>query len=377
MRASAGTPTLLHVIDTTGPGGAETVFVELADRTRDSGYRSVSLIRGPGWVRDSLAARSLETRILEAKGSFNINYLRSLVRLIHDERVTIIQSHLLGSSIYCALAGLITGTPVVATFHGMVDVNSRERFLALKRLVLHLGVSRFVTVSRALGETLARERLISPKNSSVIFNGIETSKYVRAPTGWIHSLLGLPSSSRLAISIGNVRPAKDYENLCRAAAIVCVRFPNLHFVIAGDSKSPLMSGLDTLRTELHIKDRVHFIGFQHDPAAVLAEGSLFVLSSSTEGFSISTIEALAAGLPVVVTASGGPEEIVTNGEHGILVPPANPDALALGIEEILASDERTEHFRAKGRLRCEQHFGVESMVKAYTELYARFHSQFS
>ena len=109
---------ILHVIDTTGPGGAETVFVDLADRLREKGYDTIVLLRGPGWVQDELRRRELKPILLDAKGSFNWRYLLSLVRLVKDERIDLIQSHLLGSNVYCAVTGWITQKPVVATFHG-------------------------------------------------------------------------------------------------------------------------------------------------------------------------------------------------------------------------------------------------------------------
>ena len=137
--------TILHVIDTTGPGGAETVFIDLATRLPKEKYRSLALIRGKGWVYEELCRRGLEPVLLDCKGSFNWRYLLQLRNLIRKEEVDLIQSHLLGSNVYCALAGLLTATPVVATFHGSVDIGERERFKGLKFGAIQAGGShRFV-----------------------------------------------------------------------------------------------------------------------------------------------------------------------------------------------------------------------------------------
>ncbi|PTB92107.1 glycosyltransferase family 1 protein, partial [Marinobacter sp. Z-F4-2] len=90
------TPTVLHVIDTTGPGGAETVFLALAEGCIKQGYRSVALIRGPGWVEQQLKKLSIPYYIRDCKGSLNFRFLREMFDIIRKENVTHIQSHLLG-----------------------------------------------------------------------------------------------------------------------------------------------------------------------------------------------------------------------------------------------------------------------------------------
>jgi len=136
--------TILHLIDTTGPGGAETVFIQLADKLRVRGFRSIVVIPGPGWVQEELIKRSIDPYIIPAKGSFTFGFLCKLIRLVKKNQVSLIQSHLLGSNVYAAMAGLITGVPVVATYHGMVDVNPNERFKAMKNKVMQWGIKHYV-----------------------------------------------------------------------------------------------------------------------------------------------------------------------------------------------------------------------------------------
>ena len=124
--------TILHVIDTTGPGGAETVFIDLATRLPKDKYRSVVVIRGKGWVYEELRRRGVTPILLEAKGSFNFRYLLGLRKIIQCEGVDLIQSHLLGTNVYCSLVGLLTGKPVIATIHGEVDIGENERLKGLK-----------------------------------------------------------------------------------------------------------------------------------------------------------------------------------------------------------------------------------------------------
>ena len=94
---------ILHIIDTTGPGGAETVFIDLASKLPKDKYNSIVLIRGKGWVYEELKRRNLEPILMDAKGSFNWRYLNRLMGLIKNERVDLIQSHLLGSNLYACM----------------------------------------------------------------------------------------------------------------------------------------------------------------------------------------------------------------------------------------------------------------------------------
>lgn len=361
--------TVLHVIDTTGPGGAETVFIQLADRLRAHGYRSVVLIRGPGWVRDELQRRGLTPLIIEAKGAFNWRFLRELVGVIRRERIDVIQSHLLGSNVYCALAGLLTRRPVIATFHGMVDVAPDERLRWLKFRLMNWGVRRFVAVSGGLRDAIRGEGLLNFAKTEVIYNGIDVARYGRSERRDLRRRLGLSDTATLVGSLGNVRPAKAYDVLIRAARGVVALHPEVHFVIAGDIRASLMAELEQLMIDEGVVGHVHFLGYMNDSAEFLAQMDLFLLSSTSEGFSISTIEALATGLPAVVTRCGGPEEIVTADVDGLMVAPGDPAALSEGLLALLGDNGRAERLAQAGRQRVRERFDVEAMLARYIALY--------
>jgi glycosyltransferase involved in cell wall biosynthesis len=106
-------------------------------------------------------------------------------------------------------------------------------------------------------------------------------------------------------------------------------------------------------------------------AEILNSLDVFVLSSVSEGLSIATIEAMAAGRPVVVTRSGGPQEIVEDGRTGILVPPADPNALASRICELLGNPELAAMFSRNARAEVKDKFSLKKMVNEYESLYER------
>jgi len=360
---------ILHLIDTTGPGGAETVFIQLADKLRDMGNQSIVVIRGNGWVKNELERRGLTPIVIPSKGSFALGFLKELISIIKMYRVDVIQSHLLGSNVYGAIAGLITRTPVVATYHGMVDINPNERFKWLKNRVMKWGITRYVAVSQQLLNNIRNQNLLVQSRASVIYNGVDISRYGMNSSDSIKTKLNLNDNSILAGCLGNIRPAKAYHILIDAGAELIKKYPELHFVIAGDKKKSLMEQLDKQLKQRGVERNFHFIGFSDNSAEFLTQMNLFVLCSSSEGFSISTIEAMASGLPVVVTKCGGPEEIVTPDENGIMVETNNPRALSKGISLLIDDSDLCQKISVKGKKHVALKFSLEKMLNNYNALY--------
>jgi len=361
--------TLLHTIDTTGPGGAETVFIDLATLLPRDQYRSIVLIRGKGWVYDELCRRGVRPILMDAKGSFNWRYLRSLTGLIRRERVDLIQSHLLGSNVYCSLAGLLTGIPVISTFHGEVDIGRDERFMALKFAAINAGSRHIVAVSEGLKMRIAGRTPLRVNKTGVIYNGIDTRQFSRPPAKELRQQLGWPEDCCLAGCLGNIRPAKDYPLLLEAAALLKGQGEDYRFVIAGQGEGELFDRLLSRRKELGLEERVVFLGFNDDPAGFLANLDLFVLPSSSEGFSIATIQAMASGLPVVVTRSGGPEEIVSHAVTGWMVDVGDAPGLANGLRTLGKDPDLRQQLASAGRQHAMANFDIQGMLSDYQQLY--------
>jgi glycosyltransferase involved in cell wall biosynthesis len=362
---------VLHAIDTSGPGGAETVFLNLIDGLdRRQFSPQVAIGGGDGWLREELLQRGLPTWPVAVKGSCNQRYLRQLLRIIKKEGIDLVQSHLLGSNLYCSLAGILSRTPVVSTFHGFVDAGPSERFLPLKLRLVNGGSSRIVFVSDRLAGHYRRLAGESGKYRT-IYNGVDLQRF---SPGRDHSLrreLGVQADKLLIGAIGNIRPAKGYEFFLRAARQVVDAQPHCRFVIVGEGGVEGMRRLQALRQQLGLQEVVHFAGFRADTAAVLRNLDLYLLSSVSEGFSIACIEAMACGLPVVATRSGGPEEIIEDGRDGLLVPAASAEALAHAVLSLLAEPVRRRKMAACATASVARRFALQTMLDSYTDLYQR------
>lgn len=362
--------TIAHLIDTGGPGGAETVFSTLVGRLDSDRWTSIPIIPREGWLSENLRAIGNEPLIQPAERSFDIGYLARLVRLFRRLDVDLVQTHLLGSAVYGSLAARLCGLPVVATFHGLVDVSNVNRLRRLKLQFLNRTVTRTVFVSHTLNKEFAARTNIHFETGVIIPNGVEVDRYMpEQGESFIRQEFGIASDDVLVGALGNIRPAKNYHLLLRAAALLKEDSVSYHFLIVGEGHGRLLEQLLDLRAELGLEETVTFAGFRDDVERVLSGLDLYLLTSSSEGFSLSTVQALASGLPVVATRCGGPEEIITHGKHGLLVDASSPKEVAEGVRHLARNPSEAQRLAMIGQRLVRERFSVDAMVHRYEALY--------
>ncbi|ROQ46668.1 glycosyltransferase involved in cell wall biosynthesis [Marinobacter sp. 3-2] len=360
--------TVLHLIDTTGPGGAETVFINLLKKMQVSRLNNVVVLRGKGWVSERVMELGIQPVFLDSKGSFNFSYISELRRLVRERRVDLIHAHLLGSNVYGAMVALICRKPMIATFHGAVDVAASERFLKAKFAIVGLGASAIVCVSKRLQDELRHRSSLPDKKLRLIYNGVDPDLFFRSQASGLRYELGLPPHATIVVSVGNIRPAKGYEYLVEAAVALAERDPLVHFVVVGHQREELFAKLSHQIAQADNYPNIHWLGFRDDVVNILRQADIFLLPSVSEGFSISTVEAMMASIPIVATRSGGPEEILRDTETGLLVPVRDPGAIVSAIARLSDQGLRAQ-LGQDARNDALRRFSLTSMQSAYYELY--------
>jgi glycosyltransferase involved in cell wall biosynthesis len=333
-------------------------------------YESSAAVIREGWMHDALRGAGVATTITRTgRGPVDLGYLWQLGRLMRRQRTHIVQSHLLTATLYSALAGRLAGVPVVGTFHGMVDLAPKDRWATVKLRLITANVARLVFVSEALRHHFQARYRISDARVSVISNGIDPAVFRPAPHRGLQQELHLPDDAILIGAVGNIRPAKGYDDLLRVARICCRADARIHFVIVGEPGEPLQSSLMELRREFALESRVTFLGFRSDIAWILNGVDIYLSTSTSEGFSLTTIQAMASALPVIATRSGGPEEIITDGEDGMLVPVGDVDGIAREVLRLLADGTLRTRLAAKGVDTVATRFTAARMTAAYERVY--------
>jgi glycosyltransferase involved in cell wall biosynthesis len=210
--------------------------------------------------------------------------------------------------------------------------------------------------------------------SSVIYNGIDAKQL--CPTTdrtSAKAAFGIGAGDLVIGSVGSLCPQKGQSCLIRAFARIRSSIPNTCLLIVGSG--PDAAVLARLAQQTGCADAVHFVGEHANVAECFHAMDVFAFPSLGEGFGLALAEAMACGVPVVASAVGGVPELVTDGASGLLVPPADPEALAAAILRILDEPDLAAGLSTTALRVISDNFSVERMAAQVSELYARLLQQ--
>jgi glycosyltransferase involved in cell wall biosynthesis len=359
-------------------GGAAQCVVDLAIGLADVGLRPtvVCLERG-GYLADELTNRGV-TVIGPLKNAGNDPRAPfRLAAILREHRVDVAHCHNWGGLVDTVLAAkLARMTPVLHTQHGLdygfsdSPDHLRSRLRTAMKTLACQGVTRIATVSREVAEMVTREWRVPSSRVSVVHNGVRVpalDEGVEIRSRWRREL-GVAETDVLIGTVAVFRPVKDLHTMLEAMALIARETPRAKLVLMG--AGPQKAELEATVERLGLQSIVHFPGFRRDASQLLAALDVFALSSVSEGISLALLEAMAAGVPSVVTSVGGNLEILQEPGCGILVPPRSPRDLADAILSLIEDPKRCSELSAGGRRRVEDAFSLRRMVRAYEALYA-------
>lgn len=356
--------TVLFLIGTLTVGGAEQVLIDTAlglDRTR---YRPVVCsLSGPAEFDHKLAGTDVKHILLHKKPGFSPGILLPLLRVLRQENVEILHSHLFTGNFWGRLAGLLHGTPRVFTTEHSLDAWKGRGRLLLDLWMAPMARS-VICVSDSVRDFYVRDVGIDPGRIAVIRNGIRppASTTLRS-----RAELGLPASGPLVGTVGRMTPAKDYATWLRAFLLLCSRRPEVHGLIVGDGEC--RGDIERMADELQLRDRLTLLGHRDDIHGIYPLFDVFMLASLREGFPIAVLEAMWHGIPVAATDVGGMREIVKDESLGSVVPSQNPADLAAAAERLLDDSTLRADVSRNGRALVRAEFTVDAMVRNLQALY--------
>lgn len=206
---------------------------------------------------------------------------------------------------------------------------------------------------------------VEPSRVRVVHDGVDPTALRPPRPGALRRAAGAPVGESLVGAAGALEPGKGHDLLLRAAARVARSRPGVRFVVAGEG--PARRRLERLARELELGDRLALPGHVPDVARSLADLDLFVMCSRKEGLGTAALEAMAAGVPTVVTRAGGLAEAA--GDAVPTVAPGDPGALAAEILRLLDDRAARERIGAAGRRRVEERFTARRMADATVAAY--------
>lgn len=362
---------ILHIVESLAFGGAEKVIVDLANTAAERHQVGVCCVRKAGELARHLHP-GVTLHCLEGREGNDYRVPFRMASYFRSFRPDVVHLHNWGSFLETGLAALLSpGVALVQTVHGpYLEYGSQwraklkkfwrrrlERLLA-KRYGAIVGVASTVTAyirdDMRLGATLL-----------TIHNGIGVNPL--PPQAQLAAPLHRPAGAVLFITVARLAPIKNQALMLRAFQTVSKSLSEVRLWIVGDG--PERSNLDKLVDELGIGHAVTFHGYREDVARLLEQADMFLLSSTYEGISISILEAMRAGLPVIASNVGGIPETIEHGVSGWLFEAANPQAMASAMEKLARDAELRGDMGRAARQRLLDSFSMAAMLESYETLY--------
>jgi len=314
-------------------------------------------------------AAPAESRIYQEASRYGVNAVAlpigkkrlggalALRGLISRERFDVLNTHSSTDTWLTALAcrSLAEAPPIVRTRHISAPLpdNAPTKWLYTR------ATNRIVTTGEKLREQMLRETGVAADRVVSIPTGIDLARFHAGDPVAARALTRLPASAPLVGIVATLRSWKGHRYLLQALA--ALPYKDVHLAVVGDG--PQREALEALAKELGLAERVTFAGNQEDVAPWMQAFDLFCLPSyANEGVPQALMQAMACGLPVITTPVGSIEEIVTDGDTGVLVPPENAERLREAIARLLDDAPARERLGARAAAVARERFGDDRMV---------------
>ena len=299
----------------------------------------------------------------------------ALAALLAAERIDVVHSNTI-VTLEGALAAARLGLPHVWHSRGLFGGGFPPAYLDDPGFFLGAAdrlADAVVCVSRGVErQTAAAVGENGQAARSVVYDGFDLDVFLEQPVaerGALHARNGIAPAARVVASLGGIQRRKGQLDLVETAALLVPDFPDLVFALGGAAgDAEYVAALDARIAELGVGGQVRRLGFEPNVRNLLSISEAFVHPSHSEGFSLAVLEAMAAGLPVVATRCGGPEEIVEDGVSGLLVPVGAPRELAAALRRLLSSPETARDMGQAAALRAGA-FRLEATARGIEAIY--------
>jgi len=330
----------------------------------------VMTLRPGGEVEDELRAGGVSVRSLSVGARLSsARTLRAIVtaaRALRRGRIDVVHGYQWRPALVGALAGRLAGVPLRLASKRSLTGEDRQA----ERAWRHIARQVDTVIVNAEALRVEGEQRGMRCRWTLLQNGVDTEHFrLDPPDPAARAALGLDPQRPVVGTIGRLEDRKGHDQLLRAAGTMLAggngRRPQI--VIVGDG--PLREKLQAQAQSLGVADSVRFVGTVADVRPSLAAMDVFVLPSHAEGMSNALMEAMAAARPVVATAVGGNTEVVVDGKTGVLIPPADPAAIADAIAALLRDPDRAAGLGAAAREFVTRRFGARARVAELEQLY--------
>jgi glycosyltransferase involved in cell wall biosynthesis len=338
-----------------GFGGQERRLIHEAKLLKGTGHRPIIACLPDSPFHQNATDAGMEIVALPMRNSLHLNSIITLYSLIRTARVNVVYSHSGKDSWLAGFAAMLTRTPLIRSRELLTPVRHSYSYSWLPYRVLACSAA-------------VRDRLLAagvPEHKvGIQFPPVAVKRFSEV-TGIERTLcqeeLKLTGRFPVITCVGRFMGEKRQIDAIAAMKALSKSFPKALLLLVGSG--PKRRALAAAVAKANLQDFVFFTGEREDVPAILSNSDIFVLPSSREPFGMAAVEAMAAGVPVVVSRSGGLAEIVTDGVNGLLVPVESPFNIAAAITQICTEGLLRNQLISGGRLRAED-FGEQRALKS-------------
>ena len=366
-------PSIFFVTLSLARGGTERHLAELTPRLAARGWRvTIFCLDAPGDFANAVQSAGVKV-IAPRQGS-------ALRRVVGTAKLAANLLKYRPKIIHCFLPApyLIGGTLSVLTLRPirLMSRRSQNKYMikrpwaATIEKILHHGMTGILANSRAVAEELLRDEHVDPTRLGIIYNGVDLAKFA-APSdrAAVRARLGLQREAFVAVMVANLIPYKGHFDLIEAFAVIKDQLPVAWKLLLAGRDEGLGAEIRALARSKGLERHLELLGARNDVEELLQAADIGILSSHEEGFSNAVIEAMAAGLPMVVTDVGGNAEAVRQGVDGIVVPRGAVAELAQAIARLANDPDLRSKMGASGRERARTRYSIQSCVDQYEAVY--------
>lgn len=363
----------LFLISDLGIGGSERKSVRIANALRKGGHDiHLAYLNAPHTLRGSLDP-ALPVLYLDRTGKFSLSALRRLKHYLVEQGISCVACVNLYPLLYAHAAAWQIGkhAPLLSALINTTDFQTRrEERLMLVYAPLLRRTNHLVFGCRLQQDQWVDRYHLPAANSRVIYNGVDEAYFNTAAIAETRSQLrlryGLPLNDFIAISVAQLRPEKQQVHLVQAVAALVARGFPIRALLVGEGGQ--RASIERCIADCGVRDRVRLLGAIDDVRPLLKLADAFVLTSTVETFSNAALEAMAMGLPVILSRNGGAAEMVEVGQNGFLYAPGDVTQLARHIAALAGDESLNRKMGRAAMTHVQGCFGFTRMVDEYRTL---------
>jgi len=326
-------------------------------------------------IGEKAQAKRLIFYEIEERNKLDLRVLQKLSEIIAQHDINLIHAHDYKSDLFAFLLRrrLRPLRPaIISTMHGWALEGLRGQLFWRLDVSLMRTFDHLIAVSHATKRQMVQAG-IPASLITVVHNGIDTCAWSpREVNVSIREALGLEDAFPVVGYVGRLSVEKDLHSWLRAVSLVAAEYPRARFVIVGEGRDDsLRNELCEIAEGLGIANKVRFLGYRENLAAIYATFDLFFLSSRREGICNSLLEAMAMGIPVVATDVGGTKELILHDQTGYMVSNGNVEGMAKAILQLASNTALRKELGIAGRRRIEDDFSFRARLSRIEALYER------